>query len=153
VAERAGVSKGGLMYRFNSKTALLQAMVGRMIDRVEARREQMRQRLAAENPSELVIEIAMLSELEGNSAPPTAAMLAAVANDPSLMEPFREEMRSRFARRIMAGEHCRRSTLLFLAAMGLHFSGLIDLPILDGRERAQAFEDLLRLARDPSARI
>ena len=40
VAERAKVSKGGLIYNFPTKEALLQAMIGRLIDGFEDQREQ-----------------------------------------------------------------------------------------------------------------
>ena len=37
VAERAGLSKGGLLYNFPTKEALLQGMIQRMIDEVAVR--------------------------------------------------------------------------------------------------------------------
>ena len=39
VAERAGLSKGGLLYNFPTKEALLQGMIQRMIDQVAAEKE------------------------------------------------------------------------------------------------------------------
>src|SRR3954462_15817205 len=42
VAERAGLSKGGLLYNFKSKEVLLKAMIQRIIDEVEAEKEQWR---------------------------------------------------------------------------------------------------------------
>src|SRR5215207_6953763 len=42
VAERAGLSKGGLLYNFPTKDALLQAMIQRMIDEVFAEKEALR---------------------------------------------------------------------------------------------------------------
>ena len=36
VAERAGVSKGGLLYHFPSKEALVQGLVGRVIEEFDA---------------------------------------------------------------------------------------------------------------------
>jgi AcrR family transcriptional regulator len=38
VAREAGVSKGGLLYHFPSKEALIGGMIGRLIDRFEAAR-------------------------------------------------------------------------------------------------------------------
>ena len=38
VAERAGVSKGGLLYNFHTKELLLQAMVDRQMHRIEQAR-------------------------------------------------------------------------------------------------------------------
>jgi AcrR family transcriptional regulator len=42
VAERSGVSKGGLMYNFPTKEALLEAMINRMRDRLNRLREKAR---------------------------------------------------------------------------------------------------------------
>ena len=47
VAERAGLSKGGLLYNFPNKEALLQAMIQRMIDEVSAEKEALRAKLKA----------------------------------------------------------------------------------------------------------
>ncbi len=44
VAERAGLSKGGLLYNFPTKEALLQAVVQRLGDEVAAEREMLRDR-------------------------------------------------------------------------------------------------------------
>lgn len=86
VAQRAQISKGGLINRFPSKEALLQAMIGRLIDRIEELREQVRLNSAPEEiPNELVVEIKMLSSLDEASFRHSAALLAAVANQPELM--------------------------------------------------------------------
>src|SRR5918995_4669163 len=42
VAERAGLSKGGLLYNFPTKEALLQGMVQRLVDQVSVEREVLR---------------------------------------------------------------------------------------------------------------
>ena len=42
VAERAGLSKGGLLYNFPNKDALLQAMIQRIIDEVSLEKEALR---------------------------------------------------------------------------------------------------------------
>ena len=47
VAERAGLSKGGLLYNFPNKEALLQAMIQRMIDEVSAEKEALRGQVPA----------------------------------------------------------------------------------------------------------
>src|SRR5687767_9360847 len=45
VAERAGLSKGGLLYNFPSKDALLQGMVERLIGELRAEKEARKQKL------------------------------------------------------------------------------------------------------------
>lgn len=147
VAERAQISKGGLMYRFPSKEALLQAMIGRLIDRFEELREQVRLKSAPnEIPNELVVEIKMLSRLDEASFRYSAALLAVIANQPELMEQFHERQRKRFSEKILSKEHPERSTILFLAAIGLHYTSLLNISILDKEQRMETYADLARLA-------
>ncbi len=152
VAERAGISKGGLMYSFPSKAALLQAMIGRLIDRTEQLREEIRASFGDEEPSDLMVEIRVLSRLDELGSRPAAAMMAAVANQPELMEPFREEMQRRFAKRIMPRQRLEESAVLYFAALGLHLSTLVHLPILDVRQRRELFEMLSQLAAEENAK-
>src|SRR3954471_11173426 len=48
VAERAGLSKGGLLYNFPTKEALLQGMVERLINEVTVEKEALRQTMAGQ---------------------------------------------------------------------------------------------------------
>jgi AcrR family transcriptional regulator len=153
VAERAGVSKGGLMYHFPTKTALLQGMVGRVIEQVEALRQATRAEFGDVAPTELMVEIRLLEKLEAMASPPTSALLAAVANQPSLTEPFREEFERRVDQRVGSDPNPKRARILFLAALGLHLSGLIHIPLLDANRRREAFEHLMRLASNPDERL
>lgn len=148
VAARSGVSKGGLMYNFPTKEALLQAMIARMIDQYESRRELVRQELADQNPSELWIEIKMHSQMAGTQSRRSAAILAVIANQPQLMEPFRDLLCARFKGRISSEESPARSMILFFAAFGMHFAELLNFPFLNPEQRDKVYGDLLRLARE-----
>lgn len=150
VAARSGVSKGGLMYNFPTKEALLQAMIARMIEDYEAKREGIRQELSTQNPSELTIEIKMHSILAGTEARRSAAILAVIANEPELMEPFREKLCARFKERISSEGSPDRSVILFFAAFGLHFAELLNFPFLDPDQRKKVYADLLSLAGENS---
>ncbi|MFL5200572.1 MAG: TetR/AcrR family transcriptional regulator, partial [Microvirga sp.] len=44
VAEKAGLSKGGLLYNFPTKEALLQGMIQRMIDQVTSEKDALREK-------------------------------------------------------------------------------------------------------------
>ncbi len=153
VAERAQVSKGGLMYSYPTKVALLQGMIRRLLDNLELMREQLRAQSVQGKPSELMIEIKMLSQMDRMGSSPSAALLAAIANQPDLMEPFRDEMTRRFAERFLCEQNPDRSTVLFLAALGLHFAALLNVPFLDRPQREQAFKNLLRLAANDSEQL
>lgn len=148
VAQRTRIIKGGLMYRFSSKEALLQAMIGGLIDSFEELREQVRLKSAPDEiPNELVVEIKMLSSLDETSSRRNAALLAVVANQPELMEQFHEQQRKRFSEKILSKEHPERSAILFLAAIiGLHYTALLNISILDKEQRMKTYADLACLA-------
>jgi hypothetical protein len=75
-----------------------------------------------------------------------AALLAAVANDPELMEPFRDLMRERFEQRILSDGPAKRSTVLFLAALGLTFADLLSMPFMESEDRKVIYAYLSNLA-------
>ena len=147
VAERSGISKGGVMYNFPTKEALLEAMIRRMTERFERLREEARQNLAGRSPSELMVEIRML---QGGSKEAdhrlSAALLAAVANQPDLIRDMRETMRRRFRDEIVSDGPFVRSAILFFAALGMHFHDLLDFSLLDSSQRAEVFDELARRA-------
>lgn len=146
VAQRSGVSKGGLIYHFPAKEALLEAMILRWMERFDQRREAVRQELPEGRANELAVEI---RALQGNTEQEhrlSAALLAVTANQPELTSKIRGEMRERFTNRILSRGDFARSSILFFAALGLHFHDLLNLSLLDSAQRAEVFEELVRLA-------
>ena len=98
VAERAGVSKGGLLYHFPSKDALIQAMIARM---VEGFNFELHAAIAKEPAGPGRITRAMIKV--GFDHPKGVlqkdeklrrALLAAVSSKPSLLEPVRTNVRN-----------------------------------------------------------
>ena len=93
VAERAGVSKGGLLYHFPSKDALIQAMIARMVD---AFNSELHAQIAMEPPGPGRITRAIVKvgfdhpkEMLQKDERLRRALLAAVSSKPSLLEPVR----------------------------------------------------------------
>ncbi|MEM7220811.1 MAG: TetR family transcriptional regulator [Pseudomonadota bacterium] len=117
VAERAGVSKGGLLYHYPSKRALLEGMLTHLLQTIESR--------VAE-----AIETDLGSYVEAMCTQPAAeramaqALLAAAAEDPALLSPARELV-SRWLGR--TAELSKWGPLLLLANEGLRFLDLLDL--------------------------
>ncbi len=93
VAERAGVSKGGLLYHFPSKDALIQAMIARMVD---AFNSELHAQIAKEPVGSGRITRAIVKvgfdhpkEMLQKDERLRRALLAAVSSKPSLLEPVR----------------------------------------------------------------
>jgi len=60
VAKEAGVSKGGLMYNFPTKEALLQAMIDRMVEHFEELREEVQKEFPEESDNDLMVEMRVM---------------------------------------------------------------------------------------------
>ncbi|MDT0496434.1 TetR/AcrR family transcriptional regulator [Algiphilus sp. W345] len=149
VAQEAAVSKGGVMYHFPSKDALLRAMVERLVERSIAGSQavadsagngpgrQMRAYVAASTGNPL-----------GNDQV-AASMLAAVANDPALLEPVREFFQARFPK-LAQGLSLERAAVVHLATEGLWMMELMQLSPFSPTQRARLVNALLRLTDEGS---
>ena len=146
VAERSGISKGGLLYNYPAKEALLEAMIGRLMERVERLREHARDEFPPGPCKELMVEIRALQKLSGLDNRLGASLLAVAANQPELMHALHEKLRIRFDGEIAGKDKSARASILYFAALGLHFHELLHLSVLDPPEQNRLFEELLHLA-------
>jgi AcrR family transcriptional regulator len=146
VAERAGVSKGGLLYHFPSKEALLEGLMARNIEVFDARRDAALNAFSEDPARELKADL--LSFLEKADRNPSACrgMLAAVANDPRLLEVMRERHRNRFQYHASQAGSFERKAVTLLAGMGLAFLEMFQTTPFDAQQRKGLIEELMRLA-------
>lgn len=149
VAQRAGVSKGGLIYHFPSKEALLSAM----IDRTREKSNEARAAATAARPGgplqALEGEILGQLKLYGENARVNAAMLAVIANSPHLFTEFRDEFKERFRRLTEDQPDPDHAAVLLLATYGLSLLGLLKLsPVDPERHEALTREILRKLHQD-----
>jgi AcrR family transcriptional regulator len=149
VAAAAGVSKGGLLYHFASKEALLKGMVDRHMD---------------EHDSLLVAACARHPDTPGgymrayleaqfesakkdiHEAAAARSFLAAAANFPALLERPRKQATDHFARLRQADTKFPLAALLSLALDGLFFADVYELGPLTEAERVALTDELLKLA-------
>ncbi|MBI1319820.1 MAG: TetR family transcriptional regulator [Candidatus Hydrogenedens sp.] len=150
VAEHAGVSKGGLLYHFPTKEALLQAMIERHLNGVRERRAKAAEGLTPGPGSDLVSEVRAAMMRSDTDRHLGSALLAVAANDPKLLAPAVEFHKERFGRLSQGtcNEGCARRALVLLAADGLIFLDLLNLAPFDEGERTRLFEALLRMAEE-----
>lgn len=149
VAKEAGVSKGGLLYHFPSKQALLRGMVAQGVCQHE--REMM---VEAEEAGEGGLACAFLSHAlfgpHDPSCKPPAEMiwsvLAAAANDPALLEPVRET-HGRWRRRMEDdGVDPDVATVINLVSHGLFMSEVFGFDVPDDAQRGRLYVMLCRMA-------
>jgi len=146
VAKRTGVSKGGLIYNFPTKEALLKGMIDRMMRRIDEMREDIKAKFPGERSSELAIEMRLFQKGAQDKGIQSAALLAVNAANPDLTRTAREKMRERFNASLTPGPDFTRSAILYFANMGIHLADLLNFSILDKKQKKEIQEELLRLA-------
>lgn len=156
VAREAGVSKGGLLYHFSAKERLIEGLMERLI----AEFDEDRTRFEAEEPTgqpgartrafiRATLEHGCRSAERRSDGPDLfAALLAAVAESPALLDPLRRKYAEWQSH--MEGDNlpAGRATVLRLAADGLWFLELFRLTDFDPSARRRILQEMLRLTAD-----
>jgi len=148
VAKSAGVSKGGLLYHFPSKEALLEGMLARHFSNVDA---QVAARLAARgrkaSRADVLRErVRVLLELHPELPAVGAAMVAASADNPEHMAVCRAEYRKLLDEFAKLPGGFERAALVLLAVQGLLLAELLHLSPYTPVERSRLAKALLRAA-------
>jgi AcrR family transcriptional regulator len=148
-ANEAKVSKGGLFYHFRSKEALLEAMIRRSMHLLETEHTKVAESLTGERNGKLKANIiGTLRHLEGQR-PVLTAVVAAIANDPKLVEPMRESFRNDF-QALCKELNLRMEDLaiLFLASQGLLLMELLGLSFLTPSQIRKVTQRMLQLVEE-----
>lgn len=145
VAKQAGVSKGGLLYHYPSKSALLAAMVTHLNDSFEEAVED----IVSHGKASLLEAYVMMSfDPKYSQIAESAGMLAAIANDMSLLEPLTERYQLLQEKLEASALDPDLATIVWLAADGLWFTELFNLSPLTESRRSQILQTLLTLIRE-----
>ncbi|MDJ0393114.1 TetR/AcrR family transcriptional regulator [Rhodococcus sp. G-MC3] len=143
VASKAGVSKGGLLYHFNTKDAMIAAMVRRLGERSDAQRE-----VAAEGGTTVAQWYLQppesISEKETALYRSTLAVLRSVDGNPGeiqqavteVMRLWDEGLRTEISDPVTA-------EIVRLVGDGIYLGALLDLPARDPTLHQQVVERLL----------
>ncbi|MXQ13890.1 TetR/AcrR family transcriptional regulator [Microvirga makkahensis] len=146
VAERSGLSKGGLLYNFPTKEALLQGMIQRMIDEVSGEREALRSQAEPGRNLEARLCTAALRKLrEGEMKKVANGMLAASAENPRLLEPVREVIRETLETLKATSDDLDAALLGWLAIEGLNSLEMHGLSPFSEEERERIVQAVNRL--------
>ena len=136
VAEQAQVSKGGLLYHFPTKDALLQELVDRLAAKAAEKRRERRQ--DSEEDAETILTADVESTLLDTERNPQlcAALISALANCPDLKEPIRSFHEKRFAELESLDIDGDGAAILLLAADGLMLMETLNVsPFTDERRK------------------
>lgn len=147
VAARAGVSKGGLLYNFPTKAALMRALVESFLAKFEGELD-----TATEGPDagdDLLSAYIKLSAIEWEEMRPGAAgVLAAIAEDPDFLKPI-AAFKRRLLDRLKADTNDFEMLLIvYLALEGMRSMKLFETDVLTKEERDIAVNAMLKRVAD-----
>jgi AcrR family transcriptional regulator len=148
VAAQAGLSKGGVLYHFPSKRALLAAMLEDLLESATARNRTLEAQLGDTTP----LRAAILSEQQQTprERAMSLALLAAAAEDPQLVAPAREFLVEFFDRATQGASDPQLARVLMLANEGLRYLGMLNLLPLSATETERLRRHMLALAERSS---
>jgi AcrR family transcriptional regulator len=140
VAAEAGVTKGGVLYHFGSKRALIDGLLSRWLDAVETR-------LGGED---LLVEWVRACDLAPAERASEFGLLAGMVEEPEVLEVARERYAEWTARMLDGAADPVDAWLVRLAADGLWYSDLLGIAAPQGADRRRLIERLLVLAQGGS---
>lgn len=130
VAQRSGFSKGGVLYHFASKNALLSSMMDYLLETNRGRMEEA-EVAGSSVLSALVDAEQRMTEKERRAS---LALLAAVAENAELIVPARAHMKDIYKAVKLQNRHADDAALLMLANEGLRFLDVLGLSPMSGAE-------------------
>jgi AcrR family transcriptional regulator len=148
VAAAASLSKGGVLYHFPSKRALLEAMLALLMETSKARIEKLQGESVALAQSSIEPMIQAEQEQQPKQRAMALAILAAAAEDPTLLNPAKTYIADRFREAGSDTTDPQLAHILLLAAEGLRFLDMLNLLPEEIAHREQFFDRLLQLARN-----
>jgi len=149
VVRESGFSKGGVLYNFPSKQALIEGMIRRMVDHAESEHERALKdaEAAGADPLSAVVRAALRHHRLDREV--SMALLAAVAESPELIDPVREALARMRSSALANASDKVLARIALLAADGLHFSDILGLETLTDQEREAVEARLADLVAEP----
>jgi AcrR family transcriptional regulator len=140
VAAESGVSKGGVLYHFASKRALIDGLLGRWLDDFEERLD------AGGDPLAAYVRACDLSDAGADRTASEFGMLAGMIEEPRVLEATRERQAGWMERMLAGAADPVDAWLVRLAADGLWYSDLLGVAPPQGDDRRRLIARLLALS-------
>jgi AcrR family transcriptional regulator len=148
VAKEAGLTKGGVLYNFSGKDALISGLLERLLKNytpmTDANREELQ---GQENPTlrSIIRVIQQLQQLDNNIP---MAILAAAAENLELLQPLREEMALRHQQIRDEATDPDHASLLWAAGEGMMLLDMLNLLPFDKAKKSSLMDRLEKLAAE-----
>lgn len=143
VADRAGFSKGGVLYHFKSKKDLLRGMLDNLIDTSIQRTES--RRTNGNSLEALLHEENQMTDAERRAS---LAIVAAAAEAPELLEPAKNYVRQLLKRINSESKDPELAMMLFLAHEGLRFLNIFELNPMTSAQAKEVSKKLRQKAKE-----
>jgi len=148
VAKEAGLSKGGLLYHFPNKEALIQGMICDLDEKyLEDVESQSRKDTETLGKWTRAYAIETFNQVEGDKDI-YPALLAGIATSPELLEPLKQTYGHLQKRLEDDGIDPVKANLIRLVCDGLWFSEMFGLAPLESDMRSKVLEELIRLSKE-----
>lgn len=129
VAARSGMSKGGVLYNFPSKDALIKGMVARLAEQCSCDIAELRTRYGACSSPTLAALIEAAPAWISNKKSVARALLAANAENPELLTRFRDFKQSVKAQILAETDDAPQALIAWSAIEGLLFTNALGLSV------------------------
>ena len=146
VANRAGVSKGGLLYNFPTKAQLMQALVEDYLRAFERALETARSN-DGRGESPLAAYIRLSADEFEKTQQSASWIFSAIAEDPDFLTPITSFKRQLFERLKGETPDLKALMICYLAIEGLRSMNLFDSDVLSQDERRLLVSSLLEIAK------
>lgn len=149
VVRESGISKGGVLYHFPNKEALVEGMIRAFLDNLQ---QDLSRRSEGDTYTGSLSRAYVGSALkpEAYLLEVNAGMLAAIATSPELLKPVREWVDAFQARLEQDGLNPVTATLVRLATDGLWYNDMFGLSSVSEETRSALRQRLVALTRETS---
>ena len=148
VACECGMSKGGLLYNFPNKDALLAGMLDRLLEQHKSMMDSEEKSLAGEPNACLKAMLGANACHEVADPGVYLSLLAASAHKPELMAPVKETLAEYYQRLQNESSDPDMATILWLAAEGLIFHAILGLAPYSQSEKNRLFQKLMQISEE-----
>jgi AcrR family transcriptional regulator len=152
VAAQAGLSKGGVLYNFRSKDAIIRGMVDRLIAQTEEELERLSK--ADPKPHGRLLRAYLGVSFPEHGSPSArinqvaAVLLSAILTNSDLLDPARKHFRELQKRLLKDGVDKNTVHIVRLAADGLWLSEMLQFPGPQGAARHTVIQRLYAMTRE-----
>lgn len=142
VAKEAGLSKGGVLYNYPTKKALLSGLLDAMLAEHRELLESVPERHPARTLRGHLETVLQSQEVDDDLS---MAILATAASDPQLLDPLRGELSDDIGRILSDTQDPQGAMVVFWAIQGVRFQKLLKLPDGGADLRGRVIERLRTL--------